>query len=118
MRTLTPEEIDALNPGIRSTVLKLREWGFDTVDSGDGKTHEHGCDMPCPYVHIRVGSHCLVEATDSLYFQLAHHAGIDFSNPPNPQEDPEAWAKHPSIEASYSPVDGHAFITLTNVILP
>lgn len=29
MTPLTPEQIAALNPGIRRTVLKLREWGYD-----------------------------------------------------------------------------------------
>lgn len=52
---LTPEQIEALNPGVRKLVSFLRAHGFDTFDSGDGATHECGdMDLPWPYVHISV----------------------------------------------------------------
>lgn len=44
--------LEELNPGIRKTVAYLRSLGFDTVDSGDGQTHEHECDRPHGYVTI------------------------------------------------------------------
>lgn len=117
MNPLTEEQLDTLNPGIRHTVKTLREWGCDTCDSGDGRTHDHACDQPFPYVHISVHPMHLVANSITLYARLTG-LGINFDNAPNPQDDPEGYAKHPTIEASYSPVDGHAFITLTNVIIP
>lgn len=35
---LTHAEIQALDPGVRRLVVLLRLWGFETCDSGDGKT--------------------------------------------------------------------------------
>ena len=35
---LTPEETEALDPGIRRLVTLLRAHGFETTDSGDGVT--------------------------------------------------------------------------------
>lgn len=48
---MTPLPND-INPGILATVLWLRLHGFNTVDSGDGKTHSYECDLLMPYVHI------------------------------------------------------------------
>jgi hypothetical protein len=42
-----------LNPGIARLVHWLRATGFDTIDSGDGRTREHDCDRPYPYVVMR-----------------------------------------------------------------
>lgn len=50
---MTPLDND-INPGILNTVQWLRSHGFNTVDSGDGKTHLYECDLPVPYVHILV----------------------------------------------------------------
>ena len=36
-----------MNPGIAYTVKTLREWGFDTTDSGDGQTHDHQFTVCC-----------------------------------------------------------------------
>lgn len=116
---LSPEAIAALNPGIRATVQWLREKGFNTCDSGDGQTHDHACDLPVPFVHIRVCNPCnLIATADFLMVMLKNHHGIDFNNAPHPQDDPEAASRYPHIEASYSPVDGVAIISLFNVMLP
>lgn len=51
---------DDINPGILTTVQWLRSHGFHTVDSGDGKTHDCECDLPVPYVHMRVAAENMV----------------------------------------------------------
>lgn len=115
---LTSDQISKVNPGIRRTVQTLRSWGFETCDSGDGETHDYECDMPVPYVHIKCPHPLTLVGEAMRLHERLKLAGIDFSSPPNPQFDPEGFERHPSIEASYSPVDGHAFITLTNVVIP
>ena len=115
---LTPEQLEALNPGIRTTVQTLREWGFDTRDSGDGQTAQYECDLPIPYVHIAVDAQSIAAETDRLLALLSGR-GIVFGNQPNPQIDPEGYANAPDIQASYLPTQGGwAFIHLTNVVLP
>lgn len=117
VRELTAEEVGLLNPGIRETVVTLRGWGFETCDSGDGSTAEHACDLPFPYVHIKVRAEELVSETDRL-LTLLDGRGVNFSNPPHPQHDPEGSAKHPAMEASYLPTQGWAAtIHLFNVVL-
>lgn len=98
-----------LNPGIRVTVAVLRNAGFDTCDSGDGSTHEHGCDLDQPYVHIVVPKSRLIEETDRL-FRLLQERGVklDAMN-----EDNTA----PTVQASYDPVAKAATISVFNVKL-
>lgn len=61
---VTPDVIAACNPGIRRTVAWLKECGFETHDSGDGKTHEHECDRDHAYVVMVVDPMVLIgEAT-------------------------------------------------------
>lgn len=90
-------DINALNPGIRRVVAWLNERGFVTVDSGDGKTHEHECDRDYPYVVIRASSPmALVDECDRLLVELgplAHLEGV-------------------AIQGNYDPNDGYAFIDL------
>lgn len=119
MNPLTDEQIEGLNPGIRSTVLKLRGWGFDTVDSGDGVTRDYECDLPHPYVHIRVSARDLFYEMGRLTGFLRDE-GVVFESPPDPQTDLEGFMKHPNVEASFLPLQDpfHAFIHLSNVILP
>lgn len=115
---LNEAELSALNPGIRSTVQRLREWGFNTADSGDGLTAQYDCDLPCPYVHIVTAPEELVSETERLV-NLLNDVGIDFANCPHPQFDPEGAIGHPSVEASYLPLQRQcAAIHLINVILP
>jgi len=59
-------DYETLNPGIRRTVEMLNRAGFETCDSGDGETHEYGCDRPYPYVVIMVPAFALVEETGRL----------------------------------------------------
>lgn len=114
------KEIDyeKLNPGIRATVRFLREHGFNTCDSGDGVTHEFECDLPGPCVHIQCDPHQLASEADRLV-ALLKGVGINFDDCPDPQDDPEAAAKFPNVEAFYFPLgeDRHGFICIFNVVL-
>ena len=53
-----------LDPGIRDVVVKLREQGFETTDSGDGsKADTMGCAWPFPMaVAVVERDHLLAEA--------------------------------------------------------
>ena len=114
---LTEAELETLNPGIRHTVQTLRKWGFDTRDSGDGVTREFDCDLPHPYVHIVTAPSMVVSETDRLV-GLLENEGINFSDCPHPQGDPEGFEKYPCVEVSYLPSQGKvAVIHVMNVIL-
>lgn len=99
-----------MNPGIAYTVKTLREWGFDTTDSGDGQTHDHECDLPVPYVYISVPrperlSHMMAYLRTKLYI-----AGVTLIT------DTGA-ADAPMMEGSIL-ADMSAWIHLFNVIIP
>ena len=96
-------EIDysLLNPGIRMLVQFLNEQGFETTDSGDGKTNvESGmeCAMDVPNVHMIVRpADRIVHESRRLYDVMKDH-GIALG--PLGED-----GIGPTIEASYSPVD-------------
>jgi hypothetical protein len=93
-----------LNPGIRKLVHFLRASGFQTTDSGDGETHDFECDPDHAYVAI--GSCPATLIRDCQVVQaLLEGLGVVFEG------DPEG----PSLEASYSPIDGFAFVLIFNV---
>lgn len=99
--------MNSLNPGIINTVKWLNENGFQTVDSGDGETHDFECDLDCAYVHISVSPENLVSETNRLYYLLSDN-GVSLSEM---DED----NINPTIQSSYNPLDGKAFISLFNV---
>lgn len=101
-----------LNPGIQRTVALLRAHGFETTDSGDGKTHTFGCDLPVPYVHMLViPASALVERADALMTFLIKR-GVSFADEAISEEGELVG---PHLEAHYSPADGLATISLFNV---
>lgn len=105
---------DDLNPGIRETVRKLRSWGFDTCDSGDGDTHQYACDLGYAYVAAEVEPRNMAAMADLLRAKLEEagvsvgvqcdEALIDVTKPHD--------AQGVFIEASYSPIDGRAILFL------
>lgn len=94
-----------LNPGIRRTVEWLRSIGFDTCDSGDGRTHEHPCDRDHAYVVMAVAPLALCTEAERLRRALDAR-GIRIA----PIGDRE-----PCIQASFDPGNGLAFLDLMNV---
>lgn len=88
-----------LNPGIRETVRLLRRSGWNTCDSGDGTTHEHGCDLPVPYIHIRLDDpHSLISAANEV-LALLEAQGMVWREPD--QRNPDDFGCR--VEASYVP---------------
>jgi hypothetical protein len=108
MTNIEPIDTSKLNPGIRELVKALRADGFDTRDSGDGKTHEFECDQPYPYVHIVVGNHFrLVHEVVRLKKWLADRGVI--------VEPADEDGKAIVIEGTYNPAHEAAVISLFNV---
>ena len=98
-----------LNPGIIATVRWLAENGFQTTDSGDGRTHDHDCDLPMPYVHMLTTPEKLIAETDRLAaLLLARGVKLEPMN-----EDGTA----PALDATYAPASRSAIISLFNVRL-
>jgi hypothetical protein len=92
--------MDELNPGIVRTVGLLRLHGFRTTDSGDGETHDHGCDRDIGYVSVVLSAGAdMVKEVHDLY-DLLVSAGVDFDAVEEPGGHPVV-----GIQASYSPVD-------------
>lgn len=100
-------DLSLLNPGIRRTVALLRANDFETVNSGDGVTHECVCDSPFPYVTITVEPLALIDEADRLY-DLMTDLGIEVGYM---AEDGSGIA----IEAAYWPTSGDAYIILNGV---
>lgn len=95
-----------LNPGIRRTVAWLRAKGFRTTDSGDGVTHSFECDRDEAYCSIAVEPARLVSEAARLCL-LLEDAGVAV----HPM-GPEALV---TIQATYDPADGSAFIDLVGL---
>jgi hypothetical protein len=100
--------VKGLNPGIRRTVKWLNENGFPTTDSGDGKTHDYGCDRPFPYVVIRPAPDKHLEEEADALMVLLEQQGVKVM-----QLGVQEGA--PWIQASYDPTNGIGLIDLANV---
>lgn len=70
---------DELNPGIRQCVRWLREHGFNTSSSGDGKTHECTCDPDHAFVTMLVDPNQMVAEADRLASLLQERLGIELT---------------------------------------
>lgn len=98
-----------MNPGIVKTVEWLRAHGFKTTDSGDGETHDYGCDLPIPYVHMLVAPEKLASEAKRLQAELRSVGVVTLP------QDEEGTV--PTIEASYDPQSDLAVLSLYNVRL-
>lgn len=99
-----PTKID---PGVRMLVSLLRQHGFETTDSGDGKTKgDDGLDVP--HVHMTCHAQLMAFEADRLHRVLSLH-GVTVQ----PIDDP----KSPCIQATYDPaaVDSTGVISLFGV---
>ena len=91
-----------LSPGIRRMVMLLREAGFNTTDSGDGKSNAGmDCAFNYPNIHIVCNPSQLVAKADDLN-RLLKGLGIIVGG------DYEG----PTIQASYNPIDGKGVVSL------
>jgi hypothetical protein len=89
-----PMEVDlsTLNPGIRRVVAYLFATGFVPTDSGDGKTHEHDCDLPFPYVHMIVPSDREEAEIERLHAAFGARGIV--LHPALPDEERPCWETH------------------------
>jgi hypothetical protein len=100
---LDDDTMASLDPGVRDLVAALRAAGFNTTDSGDGVSKDSACrELDYPHVMIVVPATHVVEEAHRL------QAWIDvdrrFSR----------W----TVEASYSPKDGVALLSLFDASEP
>lgn len=105
---------DALDPGIRRTVMALRVSGFRTTDSGDGVSKpDMACALPVPNVYMVVDAPVMVAEADRLLVVLTDLVK------PGTLEATEMADGHEvmrvTIEASYCPTDGVAILALHGV---
>jgi hypothetical protein len=98
-----------INPGIRRSVILMQQWGYKTIDSGDGETHLYECDRECPYIVIDVPRHSMVTAANRLVKFLG---GIGITTVPISPEIPDGSV---SIQASYDPSNRIACIEVMGI---
>ena len=100
-----------LTPGIRQTVVWLRDHGFHTTDSGDGVTNvESGMEyaLPFPHVFMTCTPEVLIAETQRLQ-DLLTDMGVEVE-PLGPEN-----TQLPHLEATYDPCDNLGFIALSGV---
>jgi hypothetical protein len=104
-----------LDPGVRRLVVWLRDNGFRTTDSGDGKTkiaagYSEDEDGVCPGAHVAIGvrPEDLVSEADRLVDLLRDEHGVEIE--PTPSE-----GNPPMIDASYCATSRSAMIMLLHV---
>jgi len=104
-------EIPDLNPGIVETVYWLRSLGFNTCDSGDGKTHLMEGDRDYTNVSIRISPDRIVVESHRLREMLLLRLGPKALEPPQPF-DGTIPDLPPTIQASYDPENQIAILDL------
>ena len=108
LREVDPSDVpDDLNPGIRRTVMWLRMMGYQTCDSGDGRTHDHACDRDHAYVVMMVEPERLVERARELIIQVGAR-GVVLG--PMSMD-----LNQPCMQASYDPLNNIATLDLMGV---
>lgn len=95
-RAIDRQDFDAaaLDPGVRSLVIALRNKGYETTDSGDGVTKppdQRVLDVPHVFIRVR-GSRDLIDDARTLHRWLAR------------------WGDRWIVEANYSTADGIALL--------
>jgi hypothetical protein len=96
-------DYETLNPGIRRLVKMLRDAGFETTDSGDGKTNvEAGMEHALKVPHV----HCVVlslnmRAEAFRMLNLLTDAGLDIESG--------------QVQALFDPVDGVATVSVYGI---
>jgi hypothetical protein len=89
----------SLDPGIRDIVAHLRAAGFETTDSGDGKTKDPSDPEVLPFAHVAIQSRPNLLFTDA---EAAHAFLGAASVPPGFK-----------VEATYDPEDKTAMLLIT-----
>lgn len=106
--TPTPDFF-SINPGVRKLVALLREHGFNTCDSGDGKTHDFACDREYPYVVCAVTPDTLVAEAHRLV-EVLRAKGVQLA-----PLTVDGHTRGGDVQAYYGPLDGFAHVEVTGV---
>jgi hypothetical protein len=97
-------DYESIDPGIRETVRWLRTLGYETTDSGDGRSKVGmGCALPYPNVAIKLtvaDGNWIVGCTRRLA-ALLRGRGVELFNG--------------AVQLSYDPIQEDALIVLTGV---
>ena len=107
MSALDEATVNELDPGIRRLVVLLNEAGFDTCDSGDGKSQEARV-LDYPHVAVTCRPEELLEVADRLYSVVMTLVGEGEPVVEDGQEMP-AWI----VEGSYSPMGRSSIVLLS-----
>jgi hypothetical protein len=79
-------KISDLDPGIRDLVLRLRDAGFQTTDSGDGASKFEGDAMGCaeeyPHVHMQTTPDSLLSEAHRLHELFGDQGSIQATYDP------------------------------------
>lgn len=107
---LSADQIDQLDPGVRTLVQVVRALGYETTDSGDGsKFGDMDGALPFPHVCARISTHLpamhAVQAAHSLHRRLAD--AIRFGRMPEVKL---------AVEVSYSTADKIAILTVLGIM--
>ncbi len=110
---LSDKEAAGLSPEIVKTVTLLRQWGYETTDSGDGSQHTQGmgCAVPCPMIAIELGptTFSLQVEADKLRDRLVE-IGVQMDT----YKD-STLGQVRSVQASYDTADCKQILILTGV---
>ena len=113
LEKLPDEKYKNMDPGIRPVVRWLRDLGFDTRGSGDGKIRGCECDRNEPHVVIICDEQFGHEETRRLETALIARDVRIFA--PMQDQDGQEWPESVDLEESYSPRGGgsYSMISLT-----
>ncbi len=113
---LTDDVVAAMNPGIRKLVVWLRTKGFETINSGDGVTHDCCCDPPFPFVAMEVEPHLIGVESKRLYRTMRRN-GVPMVNWSKVGHGEAPEEDSPDIQVEYQPSGReYALIVLVNVL--
>jgi hypothetical protein len=95
---------ELLTPGVRRLVNTLRALGWETTDSGDGITNPAaGMWDTLDYPHVFIKLHPNQDVREAAH-RMKRHAAAIFCD-----------GKRPTIEATYSPIDGVSMVMLAHL---
>ena len=92
-------DLSQLDPGVRSIVEHIRWAGFETTDSGDGRSKEPSAEV-LPFGHVAIASSPVGLLSDAnavlLYLRTSRNIPAGFT-----------------VEATYWPIGGEAVILVS-----
>lgn len=81
-----------VSPGIQYAVRRMRDWGYQTTDSGDGSNFEAGMECALEFPHV-------FAQLEDLNFAFTQANNLQYLL------EKEFPGKDVTVEMSYSPID-------------